>query len=331
MVFFILLPLSCAAPKKMGKKVPAKGGSATKSEVSILEERFARLVKDTESILLQGQKKPDPGRFKEFYETPLEKVAMLYQAKAYLKAGDLENSLKTYEDLEKKHPGFQEATSGMSDVLLELASRSILTRDTDSARKYLGLARQREADMDTYLYNSALVRLLEGKKEEGINLLEKTTPPFKKTALYGLLESQLKGQKFVYYLEGKRLPLEIKSAILNYTAMMAFESGDVEKAEELLALAVEEKLAVSETYTLLGNALFEKGRFIDASKQYKKGIEANPQAPENYLNLGIVSEIYLQDFSLARSSYSSYLNLGGEKSDIVNKWLTNLDLMEKTR
>lgn len=296
-----------------------------------LRERFANLVRETQAVLQKGEPGPDFEKFKEFYDTPLEKDAMFLLARTYESAGNWEKALDSFELLEAKYPDTKGVTAGISRVLLELASRSLNRRQAKAAKEYLNYAREKFGDVDSILYNSAIASLLEGNRDEGLALLDGTSPAFKKSVLHHLLSSQLAGKDITLSSDLKELPRDEKSAILNFNAVIALEKGEVEKAERLIEQVNEGKLEMAETPTISGNVLFENGRFKEAAEQFQRGIETNPSIPENYLNLGIVSEIFLEDFALARSCYTAYIDLAGRKSEEVSKWLINLGLREKSK
>jgi tetratricopeptide (TPR) repeat protein len=97
-------------------------------------------------------------------------------------------------------------------------------------------------------------------------------------------------------------------------AKMAFKKALKRNPENLIAL---NQLAIFKR---------KEGDFLDARKDYEKIIKIKSSHKYAHLNLGIVCDIYLQDYPCALIHYENYLKIAGN-DQVVNNWL--IDLKER--
>ena len=71
-------------------------------------------------------------------------------------------------------------------------------------------------------------------------------------------------------------------------ALTAHNEGDLEEAERLYQIILENQPQNTEIINNLGNLLFDLGRFNEAEIHYRKVIEINPNHNTVYYNLGIL-------------------------------------------
>ena len=68
----------------------------------------------------------------------------------------------------------------------------------------------------------------------------------------------------------------------------------------------------------------QEGLFQQALDNYKKAINANHDYANAYLNLGILYDIYLQEFSKAQEQYVVYQRLTANSNENIDKWLIDI-------
>lgn len=81
----------------------------------------------------------------------------------------------------------------------------------------------------------------------------------------------------------------------------------------------------AEMYNNRGIAFRENGEFKKAGDDYKRSAGLRPDFTNPVLNLGILYELYLGNFTDALKNYKEYVKLGGSRKDVAS-WI---DLLEK--
>ena len=77
-------------------------------------------------------------------------------------------------------------------------------------------------------------------------------------------------------------------------------------------------------YNQMGYCLRQLGRFEDAKNAYLEALKIDPNYAIAHYNLGVLFELYFQDFYSAYTHFLNYQNLQSEKGPIVANWLKDL-------
>lgn len=108
--------------------------------------------------------------------------------------------------------------------------------------------------------------------------------------------------------------------------LIALKSEDNAKANKHFNDALQ--LNPKNTSALLHLALEElrAGRFWDAEAKLLRVVELAPNHQEAHFNLGVLYELYLQDFDKAADHYEAYVGLTSNKDKaVVERWIKLLD------
>ncbi len=93
--------------------------------------------------------------------------------------------------------------------------------------------------------------------------------------------------------------------------------------------ALEQALSVNArnpyAHNMLGLALREQGQFAKAREHYEAALQLDPLYARAHFNLGVLAELYLQDFSLALTHFQSYQSLQREPDKTVANWIADLE------
>jgi len=151
----------------------------------------------------------------------------------------------------------------------------------------------------------------------------------------------------------------------NYAAgLAALKSGEISFAIELLEQVSISAPELENVFTNLGLAYFKQKNYVNAELSFHQAIKSNPndaiaynhmgiikrlqgqfdsarqtyqkairidnQYASAYLNLGILYDIYLQDLGQALQQYKKYQALTSDKSNSVDKWITDIQRQLKT-
>lgn len=81
-------------------------------------------------------------------------------------------------------------------------------------------------------------------------------------------------------------------------------------------------------HNLLGIALREQGKFPEARAAYEAALGIDPNYAKAHFNLGVLTDLYLQDLPLALSHYERYQSLQGKPDPAVANWI--VDLQKRT-
>lgn len=105
---------------------------------------------------------------------------------------------------------------------------------------------------------------------------------------------------------------------------IAFANGDIEKAMDYFAKAIDINVINTNAYLRLARAQREQGLFHHAQNTYARALAHWPDAPETHLNLGILYDIYLNDSLQAQAHMEAYLFLQAEPIADANTWLNEV-------
>ncbi|MCC5793166.1 MAG: tetratricopeptide repeat protein [Chromatiales bacterium] len=109
-------------------------------------------------------------------------------------------------------------------------------------------------------------------------------------------------------------------------AILAAEDEDTAAARQLLEQAAAVCTACAPVWNELGVVERREGRFAAAEQAYLKAIEADPDYPLPYFNLGVLYELYWQRPAQAANWYERYIERGPHLNcdQDVAAWVTDL-------
>jgi Flp pilus assembly protein TadD len=97
-----------------------------------------------------------------------------------------------------------------------------------------------------------------------------------------------------------------------------------EKAEKALLRAMQIDSREPVTYNQLGLLYRRTGRFEESKKAYRQAIALDSDYTMPYLNMGILCDIYLQDFTCAIEFFEKYKLLAPARAEQTEGWLTDI-------
>jgi Flp pilus assembly protein TadD len=109
-------------------------------------------------------------------------------------------------------------------------------------------------------------------------------------------------------------------------ASMNAEGGKeyYEKAEKSLLRAIQINPRQPVAYNQLGLLYRRTGRFDESRKAYRQAISLDSRYAMPYLNMGILCDIYLQDFTCAIEHFEKYTLLAPADAEKTAGWLADL-------
>ena len=102
------------------------------------------------------------------------------------------------------------------------------------------------------------------------------------------------------------------------------QQGRLNQAEDQFRASILASPEGFEGYLNLGLTLRRQGRFTEAEKIYREGLDRAPH-PDLHLNLGVLYELYRGEPALALDQYKQYLQQEGPASDRVRGWAEFLE------
>ena len=99
----------------------------------------------------------------------------------------------------------------------------------------------------------------------------------------------------------------------------------LDKAEHALRKAISLNPGDSVAYNHLGIVLREKGLFTESKAMYLNAIKHNSDYAIAHLNLGILYDLYLQEFKDALEQYKQYQAITNNDDKLVDKWIIDLE------
>ncbi len=110
-------------------------------------------------------------------------------------------------------------------------------------------------------------------------------------------------------------------AALNYNmGVFLYKTGYNSKALERFNKAVELDPKNLSASLAKAQTLLRLGRYEDALEAFKKVSDLNPADPQPYRNMGIIYELYMEDFENALTKYRAYISMGPPSAGEVKAW-----------
>jgi tetratricopeptide (TPR) repeat protein len=116
---------------------------------------------------------------------------------------------------------------------------------------------------------------------------------------------------------------EFKHAHTNLGLLLFHKSMiDQAKSEFITAIAQDNQDAIA--YNHLAIIERQQGLFEQAKQHYQDALKIDSNYANAHLNLGILLDIYLQQWKDALAEYQKYQQLTGNKNETVEKWIADI-------
>lgn len=106
--------------------------------------------------------------------------------------------------------------------------------------------------------------------------------------------------------------------------LLYFQKKEFESAKAAFLTAIEQDKQDAIAYNHLAIIERQQGQFKASKQHYLQALESDPDYANAHLNLGILLDIYLQDWAGALAHYEKYQALTGSSNETVNKWIIDL-------
>ena len=106
-------------------------------------------------------------------------------------------------------------------------------------------------------------------------------------------------------------------------AIIALKQNNHDLALDSVSAALEVRNEYPPALNMKGVIYRITGEFDSAKLAYEKAIQVAPDYPKPYLNLGILADLYLQNLTLALTSFEQYLNIVNADEKVEN-WIIDL-------
>jgi tetratricopeptide (TPR) repeat protein len=167
---------------------------------------------------------------------------------------------------------------------------------------------------------------------------EKGTPqepePDPEKDLYMLAIGSAKNGKYriaiKHFNELIKLNPEFTLAYTNL-GLALMQMDELEQAKQAFNAAIKQDKSDAIAYNHLAVIQRQEGLFKAARENYGHAITADPEYANAHLNLGILLDIYFQDFSGALEHYQIFQDLTGKTDERVEKWVLDIERRIETR
>ncbi len=152
-----------------------------------------------------------------------------------------------------------------------------------------------------------------------------------RTALINLANISLKaGQKedalkYFRMLEDDMEAVAGDAAINYNMGVFLYKTGYNSEALGRFNKAVELDPKNLSAFLAKAQTLLRLGRYEEAVEAFKKTSELNPADPMPYRNMGIIYELYMEDYKNALNQYRAHLSMGPPSGDEVKAWADVVD------
>lgn len=108
-------------------------------------------------------------------------------------------------------------------------------------------------------------------------------------------------------------------------SVFCLERKDYDRAISLLDRLKTIQPHNPKVFNNLGVAWLRKENFVLAEENFKLAVSKDPAFAKGYYNLGILYDRYLKQPENALRMYKKYIETGGEKKELVEKWIRELE------
>lgn len=98
-----------------------------------------------------------------------------------------------------------------------------------------------------------------------------------------------------------------------------------EDAERVIREALSVNNQNPYAHNALGLVLREQGRFDDARTAYSTALTLDPMYARAHFNMGVLAELYMQDYALALQHFRNYQTLQKNADRTVGNWIADLE------
>lgn len=227
------------------------------------------------------------------------------------------NALKLYESIILSEPKRWEAYYNAGLIHLKLNELKEANAKFIEALKY-------KAPTDD-IYNAiGITHLLIGEKTEAVSFFKKGLKSEK--SLYYLINVANVYQAMGEYQEALKYYHQAELAAplnpeLNYNmGLLLYKMDNYEGAIERLDKVSVTGIQDANLLILKAQTLFMLGKYEFSLKIFQEAVSKYPNDPRPYKDMGIIYEIYLEDFEKAIENYTSYIINDGKEAKDVETW-----------
>lgn len=161
---------------------------------------------------------------------------------------------------------------------------------------------------------------------------KKAAAEFKNAVLYDETAAALTNLASVYYilkdfdtsLKHYKEALVIEPhnpQVLYNTALVSIELEDFKNAEIYLSRALKNNKDFTQAKSLYAEVMIYNGQIDEALSYLKKESSKDRENPDYHKNMGIIMELYKNDYKTALHHYEIYIKLRGRNSEEVKNWI----------
>lgn len=142
-----------------------------------------------------------------------------------------------------------------------------------------------------------------------------------------LMKANQADEAFALFEEVHNKAAQFSGPLINQ-AIIRIQQQKYKEADELLKKAITLNEKNPFVYNLQGYVGRQLGLFPYARTAYEKAISLSPKYAKAHFNLGVLADLYLQDFPLALQHYEAYQTTQATPDATVGKWI--IDLQKRT-
>lgn len=226
----------------------------------------------------------------------------------------------------------------MTEARYNLALTYLRLKDPRGARtEFLKVIKAGVKNIEVY---EALGKtfLAEGKLSEAIksfsyarSIKERASTLVNMAIIYQMMENPAKAEE--YYLRAEDIGKDDPFVAYNY-GLLLMDDNRLDEAEPRLRRALTLSEEYPKAFTAYGKLLLKKGLTEEAVAFYTEKLEKYPERAYLYRELGVIHELYMQDFTSALMYYKKYLSMVGamvedEEASEVSLWVEIVEELKK--
>lgn len=142
-----------------------------------------------------------------------------------------------------------------------------------------------------------------------------------------LMKANQADEAFALFEEVHNKAAQFSGPLINQ-AIIRIQQQKYKEADDLLKKAITLNEKNPFVYNLQGYVGRQLGQFPYARTAYEKAISLSPKYAKAHFNLGVLADLYLQDFPLALQHYEAYQTTQATPDATVGKWI--IDLQKRT-